>query len=112
MNEKITLLIIIIWLLPIKSTSQTFSGLTNINSFGDLNEKRTKLNILIPDIESRLTKLKYSEIDTLHVSWQISSEENEIKNIEQNIKKINYGDTTSVSFLKRDLLIHLNKKNT
>lgn len=89
----ITAITFIIFFIIISTNAQNIPGPFDTNSFNELNQKRTKLNTIIPEIEKQISLLNYSK-DTIFIRNDIKSTETNIKFLQNKIQALAPTDTT------------------
>lgn len=90
-------LIVLVFIIGIgESNSQSVPGPFDANSFSDLSERRTKLNVLIPDLDRQLSKLNF-ERDSATIQRDIKYAESNIKWYEDKVSRLSQNDTAKAN---------------
>ena len=92
MKLKLSLFFVIAILVINSAYSQTVPGPFDGNSFSNLNEKRSQLNTLIPELEYQMDNFQYSK-DSLAIQYDIRNNESAIKNYETQLASLKPSDT-------------------
>ncbi|SDD37335.1 hypothetical protein [Niabella drilacis] len=94
---KAILVLLLFFLFEVEKVyAQSVPGPFDVNSFSELSERRTRLNVLIPGIESRLAKLNLDR-DTSIIQRDIKYIENNIKWSEGKIAGLRPEDTSKLN---------------